>query len=69
MPISGAMNSTKGRGIYLTTVEFMAKSHLNRGKNGILTKWGIDKDANIADFEQLFSNQQYQNKQCARKGH
>lgn len=53
MPISGAMNSTKGRGIYLTTVEFMAKSHLNRGKNGILTKWGIDKDANIADFEQL----------------
>lgn len=55
MPISSSMNSTKGRGIYLSTAEFMAKMHMKKGANGVLTEWAVDKHAKVVD-NKLLSN-------------
>lgn len=53
MPISSSMNSTKGRGIYLSTAEFMAKMHMKKGANGILTEWAVDKRAKVINNEKI----------------
>lgn len=54
MPISGAGNSSKGRGLYISDLEFKARMHVNKGASGKIGIWGLDKKSRILDFDNCY---------------
>ncbi len=54
MPISGAGNSSKGRGLYISDLEFIARMHVNKGASGKIVIWGLDKKSRILDFDNCY---------------
>ena len=50
MPISGAGNSTKGRGLYFSEAKGQALYHSKKGNNPLVGEWELDMDARILDY-------------------
>lgn len=51
IPISGAGNSTKGRGLYFSEAKGQALFHAKKGTTPLVGKWSLDVSGRVLNFK------------------